>query len=109
MLLADQKSDWNKLNEKLQVNIYRIVQELVNNVIKHAQASKVEIRLSIAEKKINIEVVDNGKGFDTKVKASGIGVRSMKSRVHNLGGEIDIKSVIDKGTEISLSIPIYQN
>ncbi len=105
ILIANSTYDWNKIDEKLQVNIYRIVQELINNIIKHAQATKVEIKLNINESEIKIEVVDNGKGFDVKSSANGIGVRNMKTRISNFGGNIEFNSTIGKGTSVVLKMP----
>ncbi len=106
-LIANSNSDWSKIDEKLQVNIYRIVQELINNVIKHAKATKVEVKLSISDAEVVIEVVDNGKGFDVKASADGIGVRNMKTRIAKFGGTIVFNSVVGKGTSVLLKMPYY--
>jgi len=105
ILKANSNSNWSKIDEKLQVNIYRIVQELINNTIKHAQASKVEINLNNNNSVVQIEVIDNGKGFNVKYNTDGIGIRNIKTRVTSLGGSIEYKSVIGKGTSVMLKMP----
>lgn len=105
ILNSNVKSDWSLLDESLQIGIYRIAQELINNVIKHAHASRVEFVLNLEEDEVYISVKDNGVGFDVSEKGSGIGIRNIKARVEDLNGEISINSEVGKGTEVSLSFP----
>ncbi len=93
--------------------VFRIVQEALNNVLKHAQAKRVSILLEHVNKKLNIIIADNGVGFDTEdVKAiepestGGFGLFSMKERVALLEGEVDIASQIGVGTKITIHIPL---
>ncbi len=93
--------------------VFRIVQEALNNVLKHAQAKRVSILLEHVNKKLNILIADNGVGFDTEdVKAiepestGGFGLFSMKERVALLEGEVDIASQIGVGTKITIHIPL---
>ncbi len=100
------QSNWSAVDELIQVGIFRISQELINNVIKHAQATRVEISLNLSKEYVEIKVADNGVGFDVSKKTSGIGVRNIKERVANLKGEIYINSEIGKGTEVMILIPV---
>jgi two-component system NarL family sensor kinase len=81
---------------------YRIVQELVNNIIKHAAAGRATIQISQKDNQLSLTVEDNGKGFDTATLADskGIGWSNIKNRVAFLKGTIDIKSTGGKGTSI---------
>lgn len=90
------------------VTVYRIVQELVNNAIKHAAAEQVLVQahMSEEEKLLTVTVEDDGKGFDTTTlkQASGIGWSNIQNRVEFLKGKIDIKSLPGKGTSVLIEI-----
>ena len=97
-----------RLDSKTEHNIYRMVQELVNNVIKHAQAKNITIQVNRFEHSINIMVEDDGRGFDAeKVRqAPGIGMQNIASRLHGLDGKIEIDSSPGRGTTVSIDIPV---
>ncbi len=86
--------------------IFRILQELVNNALKHAKASLLTLYLTRSEKNINIMVEDNGKGFEMKNPKKGIGLHSLKKQVLNKKGDFTIDSVKMKGTTIVINIPV---
>ncbi|RBI92694.1 sensor histidine kinase [Elizabethkingia miricola] len=99
----------NSLSEEKQLIIYRIIQELVNNAIKHADASEIIIQISQEENVLNLTVEDNGKGFDHKglnVKKTA-GFHNIESRVQFLKGTMNIISELNIGTSIELQIPIH--
>ncbi|MDR2231098.1 MAG: histidine kinase [Flavobacteriaceae bacterium] len=99
----------NSLSEEKQLIIYRIIQELVNNTIKHADASEIIIQISQEENMLNLTVEDNGKGFDHKglnVKKTA-GFHNIESRVQFLKGTMNIISELNIGTSIELQIPIH--
>ncbi|WP_320285251.1 MULTISPECIES: ATP-binding protein [Elizabethkingia] len=99
----------NSLSEEKQLIIYRIIQELVNNAIKHADASEIIIQVSQEENVLNLTVEDNGKGFDHKslnVKKTA-GFHNIESRVQFLKGTMNIISELNIGTSIELQIPIH--
>lgn len=101
------KEDINKLKEKTQIEIYSIIQELLTNIIKHARASKIDIQLHLLEKMIKIIVEDNGVGFNTQKKNTGIGLQNIKSRLDIFNGILHIDSEINRGTIIDIDIPIH--
>lgn len=88
------------------ITIYRIVQELLNNVIKHAAAKNTIVQVSKINEVISITVEDDGKGFDTAVLrgAQGIGWHNIQSRVEYLKGKLDVQSGADKGTSVMVEI-----
>jgi two-component system, NarL family, sensor kinase len=98
------------IDQTTAVTVYRVVQELVNNAIKHARAENVLIQLQVAEqgKLLAVTVEDNGIGFDViqLENSAGIGWNNVKSRVEFLNGKIDINSTEDKGTSILIEINI---
>ncbi len=88
--------------------IYRIVQELLNNVIKHAQATEALVQLFSENGKLVVNVEDNGKGFDTKLseEKGGMGWRNIRSRAELLNGKIDLQSSPEKGTAVNMEFNI---
>lgn len=98
-----------RLENSLELTIFRMVQELVANAIKHANATKVGIHLTQHEDQLNIIVEDNGSGFDsTKVDKvhNGMGLTTIEKRVEHLEGNFTIDSVLGKGTSILIDIPV---
>lgn len=97
------------LNEMQRLNIYRIVQELIQNTIKHAKANSVAVKIRKRKSKIFIEVKDDGNGFDgslANMKSRGIGLQNVQIRVDALNGELAISSSSEKGTKVNISIPV---
>ena len=105
VLEEDSAIAWNLVDEKLKINLYRIVQEAICNIIKYADCNKVEVSLSRKNKKVELVIVDDGKGFDTNIKNKGIGLKNMSSRAKSIGACNSISSSLDKGTKIIVSIP----
>ncbi len=97
-----------KINDTKTVMIYRLVQELVNNIKKHAQAKNALIQLINHSNELIITIEDNGIGFtnDSQNTMRGIGLTSVLNRVVYLEGSIDIDSEINKGTTITIKIPV---
>lgn len=100
-----------KLPTQIETAIYRIIQEALNNIAKHASANRVEIFLEEKDTTIRASIVDNGRGFDLEKvlhpesPERGFGIIGMKERVSLLGGQIDIHSRLGEGTQIHLEIP----
>ena len=89
--------------------IYRMIQEGVNNVLKHARAKNLDISVIQASNELSITLEDDGVGFDPQVAAEGIGLQNLRSRVKFLEGEIDIHSSPGNGALIAMHIPIPKN
>ena len=94
-----------KFDAKKGMNLYRILQESINNAIKHAEASKIYVKLFKAEETLFFEIKDNGKGFNNEENSAGNGLKSMEKRAEEIGAKFEIQSS-EKGTKISLSLPI---
>ena len=94
---------------QVQLNIYRIIQELVSNAVKHAEASQINIQCSQNQRDFLITVEDNGKGFevDKLTKQAGIGLDNLRSRIALLRGKMDIQSSATEGTTVNIEIEIY--
>jgi len=76
------------------------------NVTKHARASKMIIQLSKYENELTLNVEDDGQGFDPALKTDGLGLKSLRSRVDYLNGELEIDSVKGEGTTVSVRVPV---
>jgi len=92
-----------------EINFYRIVQESVNNIIKHSQATKAKIEIERNEGKLRVIIADNGRGFGSESdssnhKSDGFGLIGITERVELLGGKVEIKSVEGHGTQINILI-----
>lgn len=90
----------NELNEKLKLTIYRIIQEQINNILKHADAGQVSISLKQHGEKLNLSIKDNGIGFDTSVKRHGVGLQNIISRADLFDGKVKINSQPGAGCEL---------
>lgn len=97
---------WKNINEIIKANIYRIIQEALQNVIKYAKAKNVDMNFIIKQQNLVITIKDDGIGFNVKKVRKGIGVKNMKSRIKKLKGKFNINSEINKGTTIILKIPL---
>jgi len=97
-----------KIPEETSLNLYRIIQESLNNVAKHAEASRIWIELRVHEGELYLSVRDNGKGFDpAKVKGKkSLGLVGMRERAALIGGIIEISSDRSEGTEVSIRVPV---
>ncbi|HTE27683.1 PAS domain-containing sensor histidine kinase [Flavitalea sp.] len=93
-------------DSKFQLNIFRIIQEQLNNIIKHAKASLVKVTLSQNKTDILLKVEDNGIGFDTYKASEGIGLNNMMRRAAAYNGKLDLNSHPGKGCTISVKFPI---
>lgn len=99
--------DFKSPNLEFEISIYRIIQELISNILKHAEATKVDIHLTQQENQIILMVEDDGKGFDvTRIQKDGIGIANVRQRVANIGGEINIDSRIGNGCSVIIEINI---
>ena len=93
------------LHSDIQVAIYRIIQEQVNNILKYAQASTILINIKRKENIVRLIIKDDGEGFDTTIEKEGIGLENIKRRVYVLGGNVKIISSPGNGCELRAEIP----
>lgn len=98
--------DWVELPASIEEGLYRIAQEALNNALKHSAAQSVTIYLRVAGKQVELEVVDDGAGFDphSMRDSGGMGLLNMKQRAHKLGGELSIVSAPREGTKVKVSV-----
>ncbi|MDQ8052740.1 MAG: sensor histidine kinase [Pedobacter sp.] len=98
----------DRLDQNIETVLYRVIQETVNNVIKHAAANALDIQLTKDEESINVMIEDNGKGFDAMnlEKFEGIGLKNIRSRIAYLKGSVDFSSSPGAGTLVAIYIPL---
>jgi signal transduction histidine kinase len=96
--------NWGSIRNNIKINLYRIIQESLQNIRKHANASVVEIKIELDEKSLILKILDDGVGFDVKRMAKGIGLKNINERVQELKGDFDIESS-RKGTKLKIIIP----
>ena len=98
----------NDLSSDMQLNLYRVIQELLGNVMKHSKASLCNIDITGYDDELVILVEDNGRGFDPEKKSEhqGIGLSNVKVRVEHLDGTIEFDSSPEHGTTVIVNIPL---
>jgi len=93
------------LNDDLKLNIYRIIQEQINNIVKYAKAKNVNVTITEKDKILGIIIKDDGVGFNVNSKSKGIGISNMMNRIESYNGEIEIISSPGNGCTIAIKIP----
>jgi len=89
------------------VGVYRIVQELLNNAIKHANATQIIVQCSESDRRLFLTVEDDGCGFNPKdLEMKGLGLKNIENRVALLQGSVEIESHFGQGTTVNIEIPI---
>jgi len=105
----DFKGELETLNKTIKTYIFRIVQEALNNIVKHAGATQAQITLESRKENVHLKIRDNGKGFDTHEfpSATGHGMNNMRDRVNLLKGSMEVISAPNQGTVITVYIPVF--
>ncbi|WP_373850691.1 sensor histidine kinase, partial [Bacteroides heparinolyticus] len=96
----------NHLQQDVELVLYRCAYELVNNVMKHAAAARIDIQLIQQSGSIILTVSDNGKGFDVSQETKGMGLQNIRARIARYQGRMEIISHMGEGTEINVTIPL---
>ncbi|HMK04745.1 MAG TPA: sensor histidine kinase, partial [Ferruginibacter sp.] len=95
----------NTLNGEIQLNLYRIMQEQIKNIVKYSAANKIEVDVAQVNGSVNMRIFDNGKGFNVKTAKNGIGLSNIKKRTESFSGKFILNSEPGKGCEIIVAIP----
>jgi two-component system sensor histidine kinase UhpB len=104
-LLFDERIN-QRIREDIQLNLYRILQEQLKNILKYAEADKLKVEIYQLEDMVRMRIFDNGKGFDMAITKMGIGISNMKKRAESLDGKFIINSQPGNGCEIIVDIPL---
>ncbi len=104
----DENIDWELVDNQKKVNLFRIIQESLQNIFKHAQAKLVKINFDYVDDKINLTILDDGIGFKTSKIKRGIGLKNITSRVSQMNGVVDFISSNEdvSGTKVSVGVPM---
>ncbi len=102
------RGDFGMMDKRVMTYVYRLAQEAINNIIKHAEASQVKVALNRDRDFLNLDIEDNGKGFTPEARrwSGGNGILNMYERASLLSGQLQIQSMPGKGTHITLTVPI---
>ncbi|NEN23288.1 hypothetical protein G3O08_07225 [Cryomorpha ignava] len=90
------------------MNLYRIAQELINNIIKHSEATAVKVELVATKRSVEMSVEDNGKGLSANA-GDGHGLLNMKTRINHIKGSIEFLHSPKGGTRVEMRVPVSQN
>jgi two-component system, NarL family, sensor kinase len=104
-LTIDASIEWHKINQVFKVNLFRIIQEALQNILKHAFAKKVKLNFETDKKNLVLIIKDDGIGFDNNQNHKGIGMKNIQSRVKKLNGILKISSEKYEGTILTIKIP----
>ncbi len=104
-----------RLDNQKELILFRLIQEILNNIMKHANATSVKVNIDFFQSKLVLTVYDNGSGFDPKlfsdpgIPAKGMGLRNMENRARLIGAEFELHSEPGYGTTVKISLPIKSN
>ena len=96
------------INNRFKLNLFRIVQEHLNNILKHAKATTIGIELTQTKEFILLTITDNGVGFDIAKKQTGIGIANIKSRAMSYQGVSDFRSQPGEGCILNIKFPVAE-
>jgi len=94
-----------RLPAHVESDLYRVAQEALNNVLKHAHASRVTVVLEVADGRVRLEITDDGDGFRTAEPGGGLGLTGMRERAEQLGGALCLESAPGAGTRVVVEVP----
>ncbi|OQP05467.1 MULTISPECIES: PAS domain-containing sensor histidine kinase [Geobacillus] len=106
MSFSLQTNVYMRLSPTVEINLYRVIQEALHNVMKHAKATDVCITIERVGQELHVSIKDNGVGFEVEEKREGLGLKHIQERISHLGGETIITSSPMKGTTIFVCVPI---
>jgi signal transduction histidine kinase len=95
---------WDRISDKIKINLYRISQEALHNVIKYASCQSVEVSIRRKDQQVRLRIADDGIGFILKKRSRGIGLKNMQSRSKQIGADLSIRSQPNQGTTIEINI-----
>jgi signal transduction histidine kinase len=98
--------NWDNIGSEIKMNFYRIIQEAIHNINKHAKASKAEINIELNETRLQLSISDNGIGFQKNTSKNGIGLHNMQQRIASINGKITVQSSPGKGTMIKCTVNV---
>jgi signal transduction histidine kinase len=104
-LLSFQNLEEDIISSDIKLTVFRIVQEKINNVLKHSQATELKIEINVQAPRILLTLTDNGRGFDEKVTRKGMGLNNIHNRVEFYKGHMQLKTAPGAGCELKIELP----
>ena len=95
-----------RLPELVEINLYRVIQEALHNIVKYARASQVLIKLHFENEGLFLSIKDNGIGFDISQVGDGLGLKHMEERIHQIHGSLNVISTLGEGTEVNSQVQL---
>jgi len=108
MVVKLHSDDTSGISQEVELCLFRVAQEAINNAVRHGKAKHIEISLNVREKEVCMRVKDKGIGFDPAIVSNGLGLVSMRERLRFLGGQVFLKSEVGTGTEVTVELPVQQ-
>jgi signal transduction histidine kinase len=105
---VDSTIKWELVSNSIKINLYRIIQEALQNINKYANANNIKVELKKEEDNLILIVSDDGVGFNVKTAKKGIGLQNILFRANECEGIVDIQSKKNNGTTITLTVPIEE-
>ncbi|MCF6360714.1 MAG: sensor histidine kinase [Cyclobacteriaceae bacterium] len=102
------ESELNNISNQIKIEIYRIIQELLSNAIRHSQTTELDVSLNLNNEGLILMIEDTGKGFNPTRSIKGIGLLNIESRVASVNGKFNIDSIIGRGTIFTVEIPLVK-
>jgi signal transduction histidine kinase len=96
---------WEEIESAIKINLFRIIQEAIQNINKYAEAKIVKLNFDKLLDHLELTIEDDGKGFKLNKSRKGIGIKNMRSRAHKMRGKITINSRTNRGTTIHVVVP----
>lgn len=109
ILKTDEQIDWEAVHINIKMQIYRVLQEALQNIDKYAQAKNVIINMRKVGSDINVIITDDGIGFEKSKIKKGFGLNNMKDRIKTINGKITIRSAVGEGTTINVIVPVPED
>lgn len=103
------EEDVNSIDERIKVELYKIIQELLTNALKHAEANEINIHITHLGEEIKLLFEDDGKGIDTETIVEGIGLQNIKARIASINGMMRIDTHPQRGTIVDIDVPLLEN
>jgi signal transduction histidine kinase len=99
-----------RYDQGFEIKLYNIIQEFINNILKHSHASHAKITLVEKKKKLHLIIEDNGQGFDTAQipEKDGLGINQIDARIQMMKGKFTIETAKGKGTKIIIELPVFE-
>ena len=106
-LLALQNVEEEEISQDIKLAVFRIIQEKISNVLKHARATELTITLSVFEGRIQVLLEDNGRGFDEKAVRKGMGLNNIQNRVEYYKGAFQLRTAPGEGCQLRIELPCH--